>query len=119
MKYIRQMLVILGFSVAGELLHHWISLPIPASIYGMVLLFGGLALKIVPGDWVKDTGGFLVTLLPLLFIAPVVGLLSCWDEVASDVVAIGIIIAVSTVVTFAVAGFVTERLVRRGGKKDA
>ena len=68
MKYIRQMLVILGFSVAGELLHHWIPLPIPASIYGMVLLFGCLVLKIVPADWVKDTGGFLVTLLPLIIV---------------------------------------------------
>ena len=119
MKYIRQMLVILGFSVAGELLNRWVPLPIPASIYGMVLLFGCLALRIVPAAWVKDTGGFLVTLLPLLFVAPVVGLLSCWDQIASDVVAIGIIVLVSTVVTFAVSGLVTEALVRRGGKKDA
>lgn len=119
MKYVRQMLVILGFSVAGELLHTWIPLPIPASIYGMVLLFGALALKAVPFSWVRDTGSFLVTILPLLFIAPVVGLLSCWEEIRRDVAAIGVIILVSTLVTFAVSGLVTGLLAKRGGGEDA
>lgn len=119
MKYIRQMLVILGFSAAGELLHFWIPLPIPASIYGMVLLFGALTLKIVPISWVRETGSFLVSLLPLLFISPVVGLLGCWAEIAPDVIAIAAIILVSTVVTFIVSGMVTGMLAGKGDGKGA
>ncbi len=48
MKYLTQFLIIIGFSLAGELLNWLIPLPIPASIYGIILLF--LALKI---KWVK------------------------------------------------------------------
>ena len=39
MKYVRQLLIILFVSFLGELLKSIIPLSIPASIYGMVLLF--------------------------------------------------------------------------------
>ena len=46
MKYVRQLLIILFVSFFGELLKYIIPLSIPASIYGMVLLFLALELKI-------------------------------------------------------------------------
>lgn len=120
MKYIHQLGVILGFSFLGELCHWLIPLPVPASIYGMALLFLALALKILPGKWVKDTGDFLVSALPLLFVAPTVGLLGCVDALAENAVALIVIIAVSTVVTFGAAGLVTQLLMRKKGeRKDA
>ena len=39
MKYLKQLLIILGISFLGELLKYFLPLPIPASIYGMVILF--------------------------------------------------------------------------------
>ncbi len=39
MKYIRQLGIILLVSFLGELLHYLLPLPVPASIYGIVLLF--------------------------------------------------------------------------------
>ena len=48
MKYVIQFLIIAAFAIIGELLHWFIPLPIPASIYGIVLLFIALELK-----WVK------------------------------------------------------------------
>ena len=39
MKYVKQLMIILLFSFIGDILNHLIPLPIPASIYGMVLLF--------------------------------------------------------------------------------
>ena len=41
MKYLRQFLLILFISFLGELLKYFLPLPIPASIYGMVILFIG------------------------------------------------------------------------------
>lgn len=117
MKYIRQMGVILGFSFLGEVCRWLIPLPIPASIYGMALLFVALALKILPGKWVKDTGDFLVSILPLLFVAPTVGLLGCIDAVAENAVALAVVIVVSTVATFGAAGIVTQLLLHRKGAK--
>ena len=47
MKYIRQFLIILLISFLGELLKYIIPLSVPASIYGMVLMFLALELKIL------------------------------------------------------------------------
>ena len=39
MKYLSQFLIILGFTFAGEALQRLIPLPIPASVYGLLLLY--------------------------------------------------------------------------------
>lgn len=39
MKYLKQFLIILLISLIGEILKYILPLPIPASIYGMVILF--------------------------------------------------------------------------------
>ena len=54
MKYVRQFLIILLISLLGELLHHWIPLPVPASIYGIVILFLALEWKIIPLPAVRE-----------------------------------------------------------------
>ena len=66
MKYIRQLGIILLFSLAGDVCHGLLPFPIPASIYGMVLLLLALTCKLVKVEDVKQTGDFLVSLLPLL-----------------------------------------------------
>ena len=48
MKYIRQMLIILAFSFAGEVLHVLLPLPIPAGIYGFLLLLLALVTHLLP-----------------------------------------------------------------------
>ncbi|RAZ95809.1 CidA/LrgA family protein, partial [Klebsiella oxytoca] len=39
MKYLKQFLIILVISFIGEVLKALLPLPVPASIYGMVILF--------------------------------------------------------------------------------
>ena len=53
MKYVLQFLIIMVFAFIGELLNFLIPLPIPASIYGIVLLFLALELKIVKVSDIK------------------------------------------------------------------
>lgn len=118
MKYVRQMGVILGFSFLGELCAYLIPVSIPASIYGMTLLFLALVLKILPASWVKDTGDFLVSILPLLFVSPVVGLLGCLDAVAEEGLKMAVILVVTTIATFAVSGIVTQLLLKKKGADD-
>ena len=55
MKYIRQFLWILLFSFAGELLKFVIPLPVPASIYGLLLLLLALVTGILRLESVKET----------------------------------------------------------------
>lgn len=118
MKYVRQMGIILLFSIAGDLCHGLLPFPVPASIYGMVLMLAALALKWVKVETVKDTGAFLVSVLPLLFVAPTVGLMSCWDLIREDIWGIAAVILVTTVLTFGISGLLTKLLHKGGGEDD-
>ena len=113
MKYLRQFGLVLLFSLLGELCRFLIPIPIPASIYGMALLFAALALKIIKLPQLQDAGGFLVSILPVLFVAPAVNLLSSWDALKDALVPILVIMVVTTVVTFAAAGLVTQWITKR------
>ena len=114
MKYIKQFLIILAISCMGELLARWIPAPIPASIYGIVLLFVGLVTKIVPYESVKETGHFLIDIMPVMFVPAAAGLLDSWQLLAASWVEYGLLTIVTTVVVMGVAGRVTQRIAERG-----
>ncbi len=68
MKYVRQLLIILFVSFLGELLKSIIPLSIPASIYGMVLLFLALELKILKVSDIKETNRIIKSCLTYFMI---------------------------------------------------
>ena len=79
MKYIRQLGIILLVSFLGELLHYLLPLPVPASIYGIVLLFAALETRLLKIDAIRETSAFLLEIMPMLFVPAGVGLLEKWD----------------------------------------
>ncbi|MCC8141412.1 MAG: CidA/LrgA family protein [Lachnospiraceae bacterium] len=118
MKYVWQFLIILAFSFAGEVLHFFIPLPVPASIYGIVLLFLFLEFGILPEKAVAETGLFLVRIMPILFIPAVVGIMDSWDILQSSWLTYLITLVISTFVVMAVSGGVTQLVINRR-KKNA
>ena len=68
MKYLRQLLMILIFSFIGEVLHAVIPIQMPASIYGLVLLFIALMTGLVKLPQVHEAARFLIEIMPLMFI---------------------------------------------------
>ncbi|MBQ0001586.1 MAG: CidA/LrgA family protein [Clostridiales bacterium] len=118
MKYIRQFLLILFISFLGEILHYLIPMPIPASIYGIIILFLGLEFHIIPLDSVKETGKFLIEIMPVMFIPAGVGLMESWGLIKASWLQYIITIVVSTVLVMAVAGRVTQMIVRRKEKQS-
>ena len=117
MKYLSQFLIILGFTFAGEALQRIIPLPIPASVYGLLLLFGALCLGLVKLEQVKETGHFLASILPILFVAPTVGIIEYWDLISAKLLPIALILVASTVLTFGIAGRVAQGLSKKGGEQ--
>jgi holin-like protein len=111
MKYIKQFEIILAISLIGELLNRLIPLPIPASIYGMIILFTALCTGVIKLSSVKETGYFLVQMLPMMFIPATVGLLEKWEEMQSFLTAIIVISLVSTVVVIYVSGRTTQQII--------
>ena len=118
MKYLKQAFVIFGFSLAGQALQEWSPLPIPAAIYGFVLLFLALSTGLLKESHIDETATFLISILPVLFVAPMVNSLSCYHIIAPKLVSIVTIVLVSTIVVFAVAGLVTRCLCRKGDQED-
>ena len=117
MKILYPFSVILGFSFLGELLNHLLPLPIPASVYGLLLLFLSLKLNIVKLEKIESLGNAMISLLPILFVPPVVNLLACWDVVRDNLLAIGAIVLLSTVLVFGISGKIAQLIMDRKGDK--
>ena len=117
MKFVLQFLIIMVFAFVGELLHYFIPLPIPASIYGIVLLFLALELKVVKVSDIEQTSSFLIAIMPLMFLPPAVGVIESWDLIQGAWLPYVVVTVVSTVVVMAVSGRVTQRIIRKGGLK--
>lgn len=118
MKYLKQLFLILLFSVTGEALQALIPLPIPAAIYGLVLLLIALCTGVMKSEAISDTAHFFIEIMPLLFVAPTVNILQNWDLIAPGLVPICIITLISTFLVFIVSGVVTQLLRRKDGEKD-
>lgn len=110
LKYLKQILIIFAFSLAGEALSRWIPLPVPAAIYGFVLLFLALCTGLLKEKHIDNTADFLIALMPVFFVAPAVNLLAHYQLIADNLVAVITILLVSTFLVFAVAGLVTKAL---------
>ena len=115
MKYLSQFLIILGFTFLGEALQRIVPLPIPASVWGLVLLFSALCLKIIRVEQVKEAGGFLSSILPILFVAPAVGIVEHWALIREQFLPIALLLMASTALTFGIAGKVTGLFLKKGG----
>ena len=114
MKFIRQFLIIILISFAGELLHAILPLPVPASIYGLLIL----QTKVIPLKAVDEAGGFLIEIMPMLFIPAGVGLMVSWGDLKPVLVPIMVTIVVTTVLVMGVSGRTAQFVLKKEEKKD-
>lgn len=105
-------------SFIGELFAYFIPLTIPASIYGIILMFVGLKTGIIPYESVRDTGRFLIEIMPMMFIPAAVGLITSWTLLRQSWLAYIVITVVTTVVVMAVSGLVTQAMLRVGRNRE-
>lgn len=119
MKYIRQFFIILLFCFLGELLKYLIPLPIPTSIYGLILMLTALLTGILKVDQVDETAVFLIDIMPVMFIPAGVGLLTSIEALRPNLAAIIVITILTTVLTGITAQFVMERKKGRNDKEVA
>lgn len=118
MKYLKQLLIILAFCLLGELLAALIPLPVPAAIYGLVLLLIALSTGLLKTDMIADTANFLIRIMPILFVAPAANILQHWGIIAPSAVPILLISVLSTFLVFAVSGLVAKLLLKKKGGSE-
>lgn len=117
MRYIFQFCRILMVCLLGETLAAALPLPIPASVYGLVILLAALKLGIIRVEQVKEAGGFLIGILPLLFIPAAAGVMELWTELKTMLLPCFIAIIPITLLVMSVSGRITQ-YARRVLKKE-
>ena len=110
MRLMRQFGIIAAMTCIGELMHYFIPLPVPGSIYGLLLMLAALMTGIVKLEQVRETAEFLIDAMPLMFIPAGVGLMTAWGQLRQILLPVTIITFVSTVAVMGVTGRVTELL---------
>ena len=109
-------MIIGGISLAGELLNYLLPLPVPASVYGMLLLLICLCTKVIKLDQIQETADFMLVAMPLVFVGPGVALMESFGLMKDSLLGILIISVLSTMVVMVLTGLIAPTLVRR--KRD-
>lgn len=116
MKYVQQFSIILLISVIGEILKTFLPLPVPASVYGMVLLLVCLCTKVIKLDQIQETADFMLAAMPLVFVGPGVALMESFGLMKDSLLGILVISVFSTMLVMVLTGMLAQILVRR--KRD-
>lgn len=118
MKLLYQFGIILGMSFFGEVLYALIPLPIPASIYGLVLMLVCLGTKVIKLSQVKIAADFLIDIMPPMFIPAAVGIVVVWADLQEILVPVLVITVVSTIVVMVCTGKVSQAAIRAKKKGE-
>ena len=118
MKLIKQFTIIIFFLFFGEVLHWLIPFPIPASIYGIMLLFFLLEQNVLQIDDIREVSDFLIFIMPLLFIPSAVGLIDVWDELRASLTAYVTIIIAVTLIVMVATGRITQWFLQNQKEKE-
>lgn len=117
MNYIFQLAIIFGISFLGEVLNAILPLPVPASVYGLAILFLLLCTKIVKLEQVETVSEYLMAIMPLFFIEPTVGIINSYGLVKGSILTLFLACFLSFVAVVAVTGMVSQAMIRFQKKK--
>ncbi len=118
MKYLKQFTVIMAVTCVGEILKYMIDLPVPGSIYGLVLMLFLLIFRVIRLEQVREAADLLVEIMPVMFIPAAVGLVVSWEKIRSMLIPLFVIVPVSTFLVMGVTGKVTDFMIGRKTDKE-
>lgn len=118
LKLLRQFLIILLLSLVGEGLHALLPLPVPASVYGLVLMLLCLCTGTLRLDQVERASDFLIEIMPVMFVPAAVGLTESWEQLRGVLVPVLVIMVLTTVLVMVVTGHVTQFVMKWRKKHD-
>lgn len=117
MRFLQQFSRILLISLLGELLKVVLPFPIPASVYGLVIMLLCLCTGFLKVDQVKEASAFLIEIMPVMFIPAAVGLVDAWPSLRPVFFSVTITIVITTIFVMAVTGRVTQFVIRKNKEK--
>lgn len=117
MKYLKEFLIIMLVTTVGEIIRYIVPLPIPASIYGLVLMFVLLYTGVLKLDQVKTTAQFLIAIMPVMFIPAAVALMDSFSALQPILIPALITIIVCNIVVMVVTGKTAQFIISKDKKK--
>ncbi|MBV7276641.1 CidA/LrgA family protein [Clostridium sp. PL3] len=111
MKYLFQFTIIVIITFLAEILVRVLPFTIPASIYGIILMFLCLFFKIVKLEHVELAADFLLQVMPIMFVPATVNLMTKWNLIKSNIVWVLVICIVSTILVMIVTGLVSQTII--------
>ncbi len=118
MKYVKQFAIIATITFMGELLNLLLPFPVPASIYGMVLLFVCLLTGVLKLSQIEETADLLLSVMPIFFISPTVSIMSSIGMMKDQLLGVLLTCIVSTMVVMVVTGWVAQFVMKRSEKEE-
>ena len=118
MKFLRQFMIIVLLSFLGEVLKMFIPLPIPASVYGLVLMLLCLVTGILKTSQVKEAAFFMIEIMPVMFIPAAAGLIDSWKVLQPLLLPILVITVVITIFVMVVTGKIAQMIAQKRGIKN-
>ncbi|MGQ7868889.1 CidA/LrgA family protein [Sunxiuqinia sp. sy24] len=118
MKVFKQLLILLGINFMGELLSHYLRLPIPGSITGMILLLVLLFAGVIKERQIAETADFFMKNMGFFFIPAGVGVMVSYQSLEGRYVQTIVTILASTLIVMACASLVTQFLIKRRKNHD-
>ena len=119
MHYLKQFTVIIAISAVSELLAIFIPLAIPASIYGMSLLFLLLMTGVLKLKQVESAANLLLGIMPALFVVSGAGLITSYGQISEHFFGWVAVNIGSTIVILATTGLLAQGMIRRKKAKEA
>ena len=113
MKCLFQFLIIVTIAFLGEVCYSFIPLKIPASIYGMVLMFVLLLTGVIKIDQVRDAGKFLIEIMPVMFIPAGVGLMASWNVLQPVLLPVSVITVITIFTVMGATGLVSQFIIKK------
>ncbi|WP_298731075.1 CidA/LrgA family protein [uncultured Granulicatella sp.] len=113
MKFFKQFGWIMFVTCLGEILKYLLPFPIPASIYGLILMMIFLMTGLIKLDRVHQAGTFLIEIMALMFIPAAVGIIESWAQLQRIILPVSIITVITTIVVMIVSGRVTQFILER------
>ncbi|MGC7559410.1 CidA/LrgA family protein [Pasteurella sp. PK-2025] len=106
----RSLLILYAMLMLGGQIAHWVPVGIPASIWGLLLLFLGLTFRIIKLNWVFAASNLLIRYMALLFVPVSVGIVKYAHILLTQIKVLLLPNIISTCITLVVIGFLSDYL---------
>ena len=112
MKYLNQAMILAAVTLAAELIKLLLPLPVPASIYGLIMLFLLLKTGVLKLRQVEDVGNFLLEWMPLLLVPASTSFLTVLDTIQGMLLPVLVMGFIGTMAVMFAAGHAAQWMIR-------